>query len=139
MLRYIYYRCCKHHENGKRQNKIDPKWSRWFGGQIFILLAPLWILLLSVLAYNTFTLVLVFLIAIVLTNVVEHHIERTSKNYRPPERYKALNPISMTTLAWIILPLELIYVIGAMYLTIELLVVPLHLDGLLARWLSAIF
>ena len=83
--------------------------------------------------------VLVFLISIVLSNVVEHHIERTSKNYRPPERYKALNQISLTTLAWATLPLEMIYVIGSLFLTMEFLVVPLHLDGLLARWLSAIF
>jgi len=43
----------------------------------------------------------------------------------------------MTALAWaIILPLEIIYVICSMILTIKFLVVPLHLDGLLARWLS---
>lgn len=36
MLRYIYYRCCKHHDKGKRQNKIDPYWSRYFSELIFI-------------------------------------------------------------------------------------------------------
>ena len=140
MLRYIYYRCCKHHEKGKRENKINLQWSGFYSGLIIILLMPVGILLMSILDYNTFTLIIAGLIYLSLTLAVEHHIKQTSKKYRPPKRYKALNKMSMTTLAWaIILPLEIIYVICSMILTIKFLVVPLHIDGLLARWLSGLF
>jgi len=95
---------------------------------------------MSILDYNTFTLIIAGLLYFALILAVEHHIKRTSKKYRPPQRYKALNRISMTTLAWaIILPLEIIYMICSMILTIKFLVVPLHLDGLLARWIMAVF
>ena len=107
---------------------------------IIILLMPVGILLMSILDYNTFTLIIAGLIYLSLTLAVEHHIKQTSKKYRPPKRYKALNKMSMTTLAWaIILPLEIIYMIGSIILTIKFLVIPLHLDGLLARWLSGLF
>lgn len=140
MLRYIYYRCCKHHEKGKRQNKINLQWARFYSGLIIILLTPVCLLLMSILYYNNFTLILAGLIYFALIFAVEHHIKRTSKKYRPPKRFKALNQISMTTLAWaIILPLEIIYIIGSVILTIKFLVVPLHLDGLIARWIMAIF
>lgn len=140
MLRYIYYRCCKHHEKGKRQNKVKLLWANYVWGLITILLIPVLILLLGILKYNAFTAFLAFLIWITLSIVIDHHIEKTSKTYRPPKRYKALNRISMTKLAYlIILPLEIVYVIGATILAIKLLGPPLHLDGLLARWLSALF
>ena len=140
MLRYIYYRCCKHHEKGKRQNKVKLLWSNYLFGLISILLIPVLILLVGILKYNSFTAFLAFLIWIVLSIAIDHHIEKTSKTYRPPKRYKALNRISMTKLAYfIILPLEIVYVIGTTFLAIKLLDYPLHLDGLLARWLSGIF
>lgn len=140
MLRYIYYRCCKHHEKGKRENKIDLQWSRFYYGLIMFLFTPVGILIMSILDYNTFTLIIAGVIYFALTLAVEHHIKQTSKHYRPPQRYKALNKMSMATLAWaVILPLEIIYVICSMILTIKFLVVPLHLDGLLARWLSGLF
>ena len=52
MLRYIYYRCCKHHEMGKRENKIDLQWSGFYSGLIIILLMPVGILLMSILDYS---------------------------------------------------------------------------------------
>ena len=118
---------------------MDLQWSGFYSGLIIILLMPIGLLLMSILDYNTFTLILAGLIYLALTLAVEHHIKRTSKKYRPPQRYKVLNQISRTTLAWaIILPLEIIYMICSMILTIKFLVIPLHLDGLLARWIMAI-
>lgn len=140
MLRYIYYRCCKHHVKGKRQNEVKLLWSNYVYGLIIILLMPVLILLLGILKYNSFTAFLAFLIWIALPLVIDHHIKKNSKTYRPPKKYKALNKISMIKLAYlIILPLEIVYVIGSTIIAIKLLDSPLHLDGLLARWLSELF
>ena len=139
MLRYIYYRLCKHHEKGKRQYTMGYWEDRFFFGLIFFLLVPVHVLLLSILEYNAFTLVLAGLIGVALVLIVEHHISKGMKTYRPPQRYKALNRLSVRALEWIILPFGMIYSIGSAYLTIKFLTVPLNLDGLLARWLSGIF
>jgi len=140
MLRYIYYRCCKHHVKGKRQNQVKLLWNNYVFGLTIILLLPVLLLLLGILKYNSFTAFLAFLIWVALILVINHHIEKNSKTYRPPKRYKALNRISMTKLAYlIILPLEIVYVIGSTVIVIKLLNSPLHLDGLLARCLSGLF
>ena len=96
-------------------------------------------LILSILEYNTVTEVLAGLICFALVFIVEHHVTRDMKNYRLPKRYKALNQLSVRTLEWIILPIEIIFAIGSAILTVVLLVIPLNLNGLLARLLSGIF
>ena len=139
MLRYIYYRLCKHHEKGKRRNEIGFFEDRFFWGIILSLLTPVFVLLFSILECNTFTAILAGIICFAMVFIVEHHITKGMKTYRPPQRYKALNKLSVQALEWIILPFEIIYAIGSIYLTVTYITAPLNLDGLLARWLSGIF
>ena len=139
MLRYIYYRLCRHHEKGKRRNEIGFFEDRFFLGIILCLLTPVFVLLFSILEYNTFTAILAGIICFALVFTVEHHITNGMKTYRPPKRWKVFNKLSVQALEWIILPLEIIYAIGSLYLTVTYITVPLNLDGLLARWLSGIF
>lgn len=100
---------------------------------------PALFLLFAILKYNTSTAILAGLIYFALVCIVEHHIAKGMKTYRPPQRYKSLNRISVQALEWIIVPLEIIYTIGSIFLAVKFLITPLHLDGLLARWLSEIF
>ena len=139
MLRYIYYRLCKHHEKGKKRNEIGLLEDQFFFGIILCLLMPALFLLFAILKYNTSTAILSGLIYFALVCIVEHHIAKGMKPYRPPQRYKSLNRISVQALEWIIVPLEIIYTIGSIFLAVKFLITPLHLDGLLARWLSEIF
>lgn len=81
MLKYIYYRLCKHHEKGKRRNEIGFWEDRFFLGIILSLLTPVFVLLFSILEYNTFTAILAGIICFAMVFIVEHHITKGMKTY----------------------------------------------------------
>ena len=137
MIKYIYYRLCKHHEKGKRIN-ISTKASYNFISLVYFMmslpLAMILIKLVTLISRDELSypfIVIVFIFLIVLNNHQCDRFEKTMETYKPPKRYKSLKHISpywfFVPLCGLIFPLYFFLVIVLIWK-----IIPSYLEGLMA-------
>ena len=130
MIKYIYYRLCKHHEKGKRKNVSSWYASRFAGTVYFMMLWPFTLFFsILMLSSNVFTFFLGFIPFIVLELYLSNRFDKKMQTYKPPKRYKALNQISIY---WLTIPVALIvpaFFIAVPVLLMKYVIVPYDLEG----------
>ena len=131
MIKYIYYRLCKHHEKGKRKNVSNSIAASRYPGMVnFMMVWPFAFLFMVLMkSSNQITMWLGFLPFVILSLYLGNRFEKKMQNYKPPKRYKALNQISIY---WLTIPAALLftaYFIAVIVFLMKYVIVPYNLEG----------
>ncbi len=130
MIKYIYYRLCKHHEKGKRKNVGSREAGHFSGIVHFLMVWPFAFLFMVLMkSSNQITMWLGFLPFVILSLYLGNRFEKKMQTYKPPKRYKALNQISIY---WLTIPAALIftaYFIAVIVFLMKYVIVPYNLEG----------
>ena len=130
MIKYIYYRLCKHHEKGKRKNVSNIHASRFAYIVYFMMLFPFMMFFSALMmSSNKYTFFLGFIPFIILSFYLSNRFEKRMETYKPPKRYKNLNHISIYLLT---IPAALIitaYFFAVIVIVMKYVIVPYNLEG----------
>jgi hypothetical protein len=131
MIKYIYYRLCKHHEKGKRINISTYDASRFVNLAYFMMLWPFTLLFIALMynSSNHLPMLLVFILFFILSFYLTNRFEKRMQTYRPPKQYKSYNKISIYWLTIPALLLFIAYFIAVLVLLMEYVIVPYKLGG----------
>ena len=130
MIKYIYYRLCKHHEKGKRKNVGSREAGHFSGIVHFLMVWPFAFLFMILMkSSNQITMLLGFLPFVIMGLYLSNRFDKKMQTYKPPKRYKALNQISIY---WLTIPAALI--VPALFIAVPVLlmkyvIVPYDLEG----------
>ena len=130
MIKYIYYRLCKHHEKGKRNNVGSREAGHFSGIVHFLMVWPFAFLFMVLMkSSNQITMLLGFLPFVIMGLYLSNRFDKKMQTYKPPKRYKALNQISiywLTISAALIVPA---FFIAVPVLLMKYVIVPYDLEG----------
>ena len=130
MIKYIYYRLCKHHKKGKRKN-VGSWEAGYFSGIVhFLMVWPFAFLFMFLMkSSNQITMLIGFLPFVIMGLYLSNRFDKKMQTYKPPKRYKALNQISIY---WLTIPAALI--VPALFIAVPVLLMkyviePYNLEG----------
>lgn len=130
MIKYIYYRLCKHHEKGKWKNVGSREAGHFSGIVHFLMVWPFAFLFMVLMkSSNPITMWLGFLPFVIMGLYLSNRFYKKMQTYKPPKRYKALNQISIY---WLTIPAALIvpaFFIAVPVLLMKYVIVPYNLEG----------
>ena len=118
MIKYIYYRLCKHHEKGKRKN-VGSREAGHFSGIVHFLMK----------SSNQITMLLGFLPFVIMGLYLSNRFDKKMQTYKPPKRYKALNQISIYWLTILVALIVPAFFIAVPVLLMKYVIVPYDLEG----------